>query len=77
MSTVLSYKWHLSLLQITPAAENARTASTEVAVLNDSRQLVTSNLTVFAALEALASRAVFVIVSRSDGRAETLLEPAK
>ena len=27
--------------------------------------------------EAIASRAVFVIVSRSDRRAETLLEPAK
>ena len=27
--------------------------------------------------EAIASRAVFVIVSGSDGRAETLLEPAK
>ena len=27
--------------------------------------------------EAIASRAVFVIVSGSDGRVETLLEPAK
>ena len=27
--------------------------------------------------EAVASRAVFVIVFRSDGRAKTLLEPAK
>ena len=27
--------------------------------------------------EAVASRAVFVIVSGSDGRAETLLDPAK
>ena len=27
--------------------------------------------------EAIASRAVFVIVSGSDGRTETLLEPAK
>ena len=27
--------------------------------------------------EAVASRAVYVIVSQSDGRADTLLEPAK